>query len=249
MSREPDGGPPGLGRALARRGERALRRRRCRSGRVVVSCPAPFGVGGLGRHLHEIADALARGARQPRMHLRPRRPRRPAGAFRGRPPRRPAVSGRALALSRPLARLGACAPERRLRLRRGASAAGRRASDRRSTAPRWRSLPQPARRRPPRSSLCRRNLALAPPAGPHARAHRQYPLEGPWATRAARAQPREYAPAERIYVASRYAWRVLHRGGLRRGAPGAFPLTPDPRFEPAAARPPGDTSTSSTSAA
>jgi hypothetical protein len=31
------------------------------SGRVVVSCSAPIGVGGLGRHLNEIIDALARG--------------------------------------------------------------------------------------------------------------------------------------------------------------------------------------------
>src|ERR1700756_898657 len=29
-------------------------------GHVVVSCPAPFGAGGLGRHLKEIADALDR---------------------------------------------------------------------------------------------------------------------------------------------------------------------------------------------
>src|SRR3982074_2196837 len=29
-------------------------------GPVVVSCPAPFGVGGLGRHLHEGVDALER---------------------------------------------------------------------------------------------------------------------------------------------------------------------------------------------
>src|SRR2546423_10889357 len=30
------------------------------SGRVVVSCPAPYGVGGLGRHLMELAGALDR---------------------------------------------------------------------------------------------------------------------------------------------------------------------------------------------
>src|SRR5437660_5432623 len=30
------------------------------SGRVVVSCPAPYGVGGLGRHLVELAGALDR---------------------------------------------------------------------------------------------------------------------------------------------------------------------------------------------
>ena len=36
------------------------------SGRVVVSCPAPYGVGGLGRHLKELAGALDR-RRQPRV--------------------------------------------------------------------------------------------------------------------------------------------------------------------------------------
>src|ERR1700730_1687100 len=34
-------------------------------GQVVVSCPAPYGVGGLGRHLKEIADALERRSRPP----------------------------------------------------------------------------------------------------------------------------------------------------------------------------------------
>jgi hypothetical protein len=33
------------------------------SGQVVVSCPAPFGAGGLGRHLKEIADAIDRRGR------------------------------------------------------------------------------------------------------------------------------------------------------------------------------------------
>ena len=34
------------------------------SGSVLVSCPAPFGVGGLGRHLDEIVAALDRSGEQ-----------------------------------------------------------------------------------------------------------------------------------------------------------------------------------------
>ena len=35
------------------------------SGRLVVSCSAPLGAGGLGRHLSEIVDALERAKRPP----------------------------------------------------------------------------------------------------------------------------------------------------------------------------------------
>src|SRR5260370_28504133 len=34
-------------------------------GAVTISCPAPFGVGGLGRHLEEMARAVARAGGQP----------------------------------------------------------------------------------------------------------------------------------------------------------------------------------------
>src|ERR1700689_2612643 len=56
----PDGPLAGGWREAAAQAQRPALPR----GRVVVSCKAPFGVGGLGRHLREIVDALA-AAEQP----------------------------------------------------------------------------------------------------------------------------------------------------------------------------------------
>jgi glycosyltransferase involved in cell wall biosynthesis len=73
----------------------------------------------------------------------------------------------------------------------------------------------------------------------HALAHRQYPLERPWATRLLGRNLREYAAADRIYVSSRYAWQSFIDEGFAEERLALFPLTPDPRFAPAPA--PADT--------
>ncbi|HWY17527.1 MAG TPA: glycosyltransferase family 4 protein [Solirubrobacteraceae bacterium] len=66
----------------------------------------------------------------------------------------------------------------------------------------------------------------------HARAYRQYPLERPWATRLLKRNLAEYAQADRIYVASRYAWESFVEEGFSEAMLSLFPLTPDPRYAP-----------------
>jgi glycosyltransferase involved in cell wall biosynthesis len=68
----------------------------------------------------------------------------------------------------------------------------------------------------------------------HAKAHRQYPLEGSWADRLLRRNVAEYAEADRIYVASAYAWESFTEEGFPDDALSYFPLTPDPRYAPGA---------------
>jgi glycosyltransferase involved in cell wall biosynthesis len=65
----------------------------------------------------------------------------------------------------------------------------------------------------------------------HARAHRQYPLEGSWATHLVKRNLTEYAQADRIYVASRYVRESFLEEGFPDEVLSHFPLTPDPRFE------------------
>jgi glycosyltransferase involved in cell wall biosynthesis len=64
------------------------------------------------------------------------------------------------------------------------------------------------------------------------RASRAYPLERPWATRLLRRNLAEYAQADRIYVASRYARESFIEQGYPEELLSHFPLTPDPRYTP-----------------
>ena len=71
----------------------------------------------------------------------------------------------------------------------------------------------------------------------HAQAHRQYPLEGSWAGRLLARNLKEYAQAERIYVASRYTWESFVEEGCREELLSLFPFVPDARFRPGGAPP------------
>lgn len=71
----------------------------------------------------------------------------------------------------------------------------------------------------------------------HARALRQYPLEGSWARLLRSRNLREYGQAERIYVASRYVRESFVAEGVPDASLVSFPLAPDPRFAPAAEPP------------
>ena len=70
----------------------------------------------------------------------------------------------------------------------------------------------------------------------HARAHKQYPLEGSWASHLVRRNLAEYARADRIYVASRYTRESFIEEGIPEELLSVFPLTPDPRYERDGAR-------------
>jgi glycosyltransferase involved in cell wall biosynthesis len=196
-------------------------------GRVLITCPAPLGSGGLGRHLKELLNASERVgvaaeclcASSPA--LAPARLAQrviSAGvAPLGRASRAwrmwqgsVAFDGRAAAAMPPCEHLIAF---------NGAAHAqfdvARKAE--------WRSL-----------QLVSANSHYRRVIERHALAHRQYPVERPWVTRLLRRNLVEYEQADRILVASDY----IHESFVERGVDEArlvrFPLTPDPRYAPAA---------------
>jgi glycosyltransferase involved in cell wall biosynthesis len=211
--------------AAARMQEQALA-----SGRAVVSCPAPFGVGGLGRHLGEIVGALDR---RERPHVYICESPNPDFAPSGRRDLRGRMLSAALA---PLARFS---PSWRMW---GASV-GFDAHAARALPPadeliafNGTALTQfrAARKSHFDSlSLVAANSHYRHLIAQHARAYERYPIERPWATRLLKRNLAEYGQAQRIYVASRYVWESFAEAGVPESLLSLFPLTPDPRFRPA----------------
>jgi glycosyltransferase involved in cell wall biosynthesis len=202
------------------------------SGEVVVSCPAPFGAGGLGRHLKEVADAVDR--RGPPATCM-------CGVALGH------MSASASPLHHELEVTGLVASLGRLtrfspawaNLRRSVAfdgyAASRLPSAEHLIAFNGQALKQfrAARQAHYESiSLLSANAHLRRVVRQHAKAHRQYPLEKSWATRLLRRNLKEYALADRIYVASRYTWESFVEEGFSEESLSLFPFVPDPRFEP-----------------
>ncbi|HLM86868.1 MAG TPA: glycosyltransferase family 4 protein [Solirubrobacteraceae bacterium] len=206
-------------------------------GQVVVSCPAPFGSGGLGRHLQEIADALdrrgpeaiclcgvalahARSAPSPRHHEL-----RPTGLITrfGQLTRySPAWSN----LRRSIAFDGCAAaqlPDAEHLIAFNGQALKQFAAAKRAG---YRSV-----------SVLSANSHMRRVVRQHKLAHRQYPLERSWATRLLRRNLSEYEQADRIFVASRYTWESFVEEGCREEKLSLFPFVPDPRFQPAAEPP------------
>jgi glycosyltransferase involved in cell wall biosynthesis len=202
------------------------------SGQVVVSSPAPFGAGGLGRHLRELVDALDR--RGP-----------PAACMCGvalghmSPTSSPLHHElRIPGLSTPLRRLMRFSPAW-ANLRRSVAfdryAAQRLPAAEHLIAFNGQALKQfTAAKRAGYSSvsLLSANSHLRRVLRQHAKAHRQYPLESSWATHLLRRNLREYARADRIFVASRYTWESFVEEGCPEDALSLFPFVPDPRYAP-----------------
>jgi glycosyltransferase involved in cell wall biosynthesis len=200
------------------------------AGKVVVSCSAPLGAGGLGRHLQEVVDALDRrrqtticicgSDRAPRVRGRYRRlPARALSAVLAVPPIRLAAARRELAYCREF----------------DAYAASRLPATDHLIAFNGTALEQihAARREPGTSiSLVSATSHFRRVERQHARAHRQYPIEGSWATRLVERNLREYEEADCIYVASEYVRESFIEEGFADDVLTLFPLTPDPRYEP-----------------
>lgn len=196
-------------------------------GRVAVSASAPFGVGGLGRHLKEIIDALDR-RRQPRVCIC-----ESTDAGSG-PSANRGLSALTSALA-PLARFSPAwrmwaasvefdvnaarrlSPADHLIAFNGTSVAQFRAARK----ARWESI-----------ALVSATSHIRRVVRQQARAHRQYPLERPWATRLIKRNLIEYAQADRIYVASRYVFESFIEEGIPEELLSVFPLTPDARYQP-----------------
>jgi glycosyltransferase involved in cell wall biosynthesis len=91
-------------------------------------------------------------------------------------------------------------------------------------------------------SLISANSHLRRVVRQHAKAHRQYPLEGSWATRLVKRNLGEYARADRIYVASEYTRGSFIEEGFRDELLSRFQFTPDSRYQ-AEAPPPQSSGT------
>lgn len=198
----------------------------------MVTCGAPFGGGGLGRHLQEIVDALDRGGRE-RSHIcASTLPATSAGSV-PRPPWR-------TTLLAPLARVS---PGRRLwkaRVEFDARAA--------HGLPRAQHLIAFNRQASAQFQTARGSgyesiaLMTGSPhvrhvARQHARALGQYPLERSFGTLILERYLAEYEQADRIYVASRYTWESFVEQGIPEERLALFPLTPDPRYRLASSAP------------
>ncbi len=201
------------------------------SGQVVVSSPAPFGAGGLGRHLKELADAIDRGG-QPAICM--------CGEARGH------MSGSCSSLHHELHVTGLATSLGRLTrfspawnsLRRSIAfdsyAAQRLPAAEHLIAFNGQALKQiEAARRADYSSvsLLSANSHMRAVVRQHAKAHRQYPLEGSWATHLVKRNVKEYERVDRLYVGSRYTWESFVEVGYEESKLALFPFVPDPRFQ------------------
>ncbi len=237
-SSRPGGPLGGEWREAAQRAQRAA----LADGRVVVSCDAPLGAGGLGRHLQEILDALARGE-QPTVCICDST-RASASPAAHQPPRH------ALGLPYLIELLRALPLPTSVGVRMKAAmvefdayAAQRLPAAEHLIAFNSQALTQfrAARRAGYESvSLVSANPHLRRLARQHALARRRYPLEGSWASRLLARNLSEYAQADRIYAASRYVEESFLEEGFREEQLSRFPLTPDPRYESAGVRAPAD---------
>lgn len=209
------------------------------SGGVVVSCPAPYGTGGLGRHLEEIVLALERRG-EPGTHLCTSNMQPEHGAL---------ARLRPTALAAPLMRLS---PAGRIWLGslrfdgRAARALAAGEKPDHLIAFNGTALDQfsVARRMGTRSlSLMSANSHMRRVIRQHQMAHRQYPIERPWSKWLLGRNVREYHEADQIYVASRYVWESFNEEGFTDERLAFFPLTAHPRYEEARRREPPSSST------
>jgi glycosyltransferase involved in cell wall biosynthesis len=204
------------------------------SGSMAVSCSAPLGVGGLGRHLKEIVDALERRA-QPTLCI--------CGSTRESDPqprsRKQGVPDLATLLVRAPIPLSPGWRTRAFMVEFDAYAALRLPAAEHLIAFNGQALGQfTAARRAGFTSLAlvSANSHLRRVARQHAQAHRQYPLEGSWATHLVKRNLREYTQADRIYVGSEYTRESFLEEGFSDESLSRFQFTPDPRYEPDSTR-------------
>jgi glycosyltransferase involved in cell wall biosynthesis len=207
------------------------------SGRVVVSCSAPFGGGGLGRHLKELVDALDREGAQSAYLSED-----PAGS-QGSSPATARPSLRATVV----APLGRFSPAWRIwaaSVRFDEQAARRLPQAEHLIAFNGTALAQfrAAKRAHWQSaSLVSATSHIRRLARQSRRAYEQYPIERPWVSRVIGRNLAEYACADRIYVSSRHIWESFVEEGFREDALSLFPLTPDPRYRRPTPRPTAST--------
>lgn len=198
-------------------------------GRVLVTCSAPLGGGGLGRHLLEVVRALERrgadascvcASSPPRSKASPAAAAsRGAHAGLGIATRFSPAWQTWLANARFDAEAArALPPAEHLIAFNGQALAQFRALAGHGTAS---------------ASLMSANSHLRRVLRMHEQARRRHPIERSWAGRLLARNLAEYERAERIYVGSRHALESFVEEGVPERRLSLFPLTPDPRFAPA----------------
>ena len=222
------------------------------SGSVAVSCPAPFGVGGLGRHLREIVEALRR--RDARVTCIAEATHATAGSANAQEPdvatlRQLSHSHTLAAALSPLMRVSppvsmwASLLEFDLRAARFLRAtnayeyehliafngAGLR-QFRQARGARGRREKAPSLRLVSATAHIRTVVSM------HELAYSQYPLERSWAPRLIARTLAEYERAEAIYVSSERVRESFLAEGVPEERLVRFPLTPDARFAAAPAQ-------------
>jgi len=229
--------PPGLGSGAAA-GE-WLRDARIRQvdclpdGPTVVSSVAPYGQGGLGRHLAEMVDALAaKGSLAGYLSPGPRSREEPEAALDVSMP--------------PFTRVAQRMPP--LRWSRGLSVLAVNRIYDVAAARRLPSGPEhllvfsghglrhmrAARRLGYRSVMSLSAIShMANVARQHRLATRTYPIERPWGPSLLRVNLAEYRRADRVCVSSRYSWQTFIEEGFPEDRLAFFPLTPDDRYQQA----------------
>lgn len=198
-------------------------------GRVIVSCSAPLGSGGLGRHLGEIVGALERRGSQPTCICGS-----DASARRGLDLRANAAAVLAEALE-PAARLSPPWHTWMDNVAFDLRAASQAPAAEHLIAFNGQALAQLRRAERERMDsvlLMSANSHLRRVVRMHGRALARYPLERSWATRLLGRNLAEYDRAERIYVASAHALESFVEEGVPEEKLSLFPLTADPRFAP-----------------
>jgi glycosyltransferase involved in cell wall biosynthesis len=207
------------------------------TGQVVVSSPAPFGAGGLGRHLKELADALDR--RGPPVICM-------CGVALAHAPVAPSPLRHELPVSRvaaalrPLTRFSPAWTSLRESIAFDGQAAKHLPAADHLIAFNGQALKQFKAAKHAKYetiSLLAANSHLRNVTRKHAQAHRQYPLESAWAGHLLGRNLKEYARADRIYVASRYTWESFVEEGFPEEALSLFPFVPDARFRPSGEQP------------
>jgi glycosyltransferase involved in cell wall biosynthesis len=197
------------------------------AGRVVVSCGAQLGSGGLGRHLAEIMDALERRGQEAVCM---------SAATRGDPsPGAPRELGVRLAtrLAAPWTRFAPAWRIWAVRAEYDSYAARRLPAGEHLIA----FIRQAAAQFAAARAAGYRSMSMMS-ASPHVRrvarqhalAHAQYPLERSFGTHILRRYLSEYEQADRIYAASRYTLESFLEQGFSEDRLAIFPLTPAPRY-------------------
>jgi glycosyltransferase involved in cell wall biosynthesis len=199
-------------------------------GATIVTCSAPLGQGGLGRHVEEIADAVARRDGSAVRIASAADPAAPAP----QPGRRPGAARAAGALSRVRAPLSpglravafatefdAYAAQRLPRAENLIAFNGQAVRQLRvARAAGYRSL-----------QLVSANSHMRRVVRQHERARKRYPLEGSWTRWLLPRNLREYERCDTILYASQYIRESFLEEGVPEERLRWFPLTPHPRYD------------------